>query len=117
PSEIVIKQVANRSKDKVTIIQGVDRKLPLEDIAQAIGLSLESLLEEMNQIVESGTKLDIGYYIEENLDDDVVEEIFDYFHDASFDSIEDAFQQLKDDDITMEELALTRIKFMTEIVN
>ncbi|MCB0647591.1 MAG: ATP-dependent DNA helicase RecQ [Saprospiraceae bacterium] len=115
--DIVIKQVANKSKDKVTIIQGIDRKLSLKDIAKSVDLTYEELLEEMNQIVDSGTKLDISYYLEDNLDEDIMEEIFDYFHEASSDSVLKAYEELKEEDITIEEIFLARIQFMTEVVN
>ena len=115
--DFVVKQVANKSKSKVNIIQGIDRKIPLEDVANSLQLDLDGLLTEMNIIVNSGTKLDINYYIESNLDDSVVEDIYDYFNDADSDSVEEAFQELKDDEITMEEVKLVRIKFMTEMAN
>jgi len=117
PEDIVIKQVANKSKDKVTIIQGIDRKQSLKDIAKSVDLTYEDLLEEMNQIVDSGTKLDINYFLEDNLDEDIMEEIFDYFHEASTDSSQAAFKELKGEDITMEEIYLARIKFISEVVN
>ncbi|MFZ1788995.1 MAG: ATP-dependent DNA helicase RecQ, partial [Saprospiraceae bacterium] len=117
PEDIVIKQVANKSKDKVTIIQGIDRKQSLKDIAKSVDLTYEDLLEEMNQIVDSGTKLDINYFLEDNLDEDIMEEIFDYFHEASTDSSQTAFKELKGEDITMEEIYLARIKFISEVVN
>jgi ATP-dependent DNA helicase RecQ len=117
PSDFVMKQVANKSKDKVTIIQGVDRKLPLEDIAKSVEMTMESLLDEMSMIAFSGTKLDISYYIEENLDEDILDEIYDYFKEADSDSIEEAYKQLKDEDITMEEIQLVRLKFLSEVVN
>ena len=117
PSEIVIKQVANKSKDKVTIIQGIDRKLPFEDIARSVDMTLEDLIERLNIMVEGGTKLDINYFLEDNLDEDIIEEIFDYFHEAESASLTEAFEELKEDDISMEELSLVRIKFMSEVAN
>lgn len=117
PEEIVIRQVANKSKDKVTIIQGIDKQLPLDDIAKHVGKTLEELLEELNMIVDNGTKLDIDYYIEEEVDHDIVEEIYDYYKTAETDSIQEAYKALKDEDITMEELSLVRIKFMSEFAN
>lgn len=117
PSEIIVKQVANKSKDKVTIIQGIDRKMPFADISSSIKRTMEELLEELNIIVDSGTKLDIGYYLEDEVDEDVIEEIFDYFSDADSDSVQDAYAELKEDDITMEEIMLVRIKFMSEVAN
>ena len=117
PQDIVIKQVANKSKSKVAIIQGVDRKLPLEDMADSNNLSLEDLLEEMNVIVNSGTKLDINYYLEDNMDEETMEEVFDYFHEAETDKVDDAFNELKDEDINREEIQMVRIKFISEVVN
>ena len=117
PTDIVIKQIANKSKSKVAIIQGIDRKIPLEDIATSNQMSFEALIDELNIIVGSGTKLDINYYLEDNLDEDVVEDIYDYFGDADSDSIDDAFTELKEDDITRNEIQLVRIKFMSDVVN
>ena len=117
PTEIVIKQIANKSKAKVAIIQGIDRKIPLEDIATSNQMSFEALIDELNIIVGSGTKLDINYYIDDNLDEDVVDDIYDYFGDADSDSIDDAFNELKEDDITLNEIQLVRIKFMSDVVN
>lgn len=117
PTEFVMKQVANKSKHKVAIIQGIDRKMPLFDLAQNAGMSYEELLEELNTIADGGTKLNIDYFIEDEVDEDIVEEIFDYFHDADSAGIEDAFKELKDDDITIEEIQLARIKFMNEVAN
>jgi len=117
PDDFVVKQVANKSKTKVTIIQGIDRKLPLDDIASTLGLSLDQLLQEMNIIVSSGTKLDISYYLNDTLDEGITEDVFDYFSEADSDSAEDALKELAEDDITMEEILMVRIKFMSEMAN
>ena len=117
PTDFVMKQVADKSKAKVAIIQGIDRKIPLEDIATSSNMSLEELLDEMNIIVSSGTKLNINYYLEDQLDEDVIEEIYDYFGEADSESIEDAFAELKEEDITMDEIQLVRIKFLSDVVN
>ena len=117
PMDTVVKQVANRSKSKVSIIQGVDKKLGLEDLAIELKMTLEDLLVEMNNIVDSGTKLNINYYLEDNLDEEAVEEIYDYFKDADSESSEEAFKELQEDDITLEEILMVRIKFMTEMAN
>ena len=101
----------------MVIIQGIDRKMPLEDIAQSNNMNLEQLLEEMNHIVNSGTKLDINYYIESNIDEEVVEEIYDYFCDAESDTVDAALEELKDEDINREEIQMVRIKFMTTVAN
>ncbi len=117
PTDFVMKQVADKSKAKVAIIQGIDRKIPLEDIATSSNMSLEELMDEMNIIVSSGTKLNINYYLEDQLDEDVIEEIYDYFGEADSESIEDAFAELKEEDITMDEIQLVRIKFLSDVVN
>ena len=117
PADFVIKQIANKSKSKVAIIQSIDRKIPLEDIASSNRMSLDALMDELDIIVSSGTKLDINYYLEDNLDEDVVDDIYDYFGDADSDSIDDAYKELKEDDITLDEIKLVRIKFMSDVVN
>ncbi len=117
PSDFVVKQVADKSKAKVAIIQGIDRKMPLEDIAGRADITLEELLTEMNMIVTSGTKLDLDYYIEDNLDEDVVDDIYDYFDGAESESIDAAFEELNDDDITMEEIQVVRLKYLSEFAN
>ena len=116
--EHTVKQVANKSRDKVAIIQSIDCKIPLDYIAEQVGMSMEDLLNELNMIVDAGTKLNIDYYLNDNMDEDVVEEIFDYFNDeAEDDSVESAIRELQEEDITMEEVQLVRIKFMTEVAN
>lgn len=117
PNDLVIKQVANKSKIKINIIQGVDRKIPLDDLASSNQLSMEDLLMEMNVIVNSGTKLNIDYYIDENVDEYSKEDIYDHFLESKTGNIEEAFQALQEDDITMEEIQLIRIKFMSEYAN
>jgi ATP-dependent DNA helicase RecQ len=114
PNDFVVKQVANKSKVKVNIIQGIDRKVPLDDLAQANNLSMEDLLQELYAIVSSGTKLNIDYYIEDNVDEYSREDIEDYFMEATTDSVEEAFAELKEEDITLEEVQLIRIKFMSD---
>lgn len=117
PEEFVIKQVANKSKNKVNIIQSVDKKIPLYDIADANGMSMEELLDEMYVIVNAGTRLDINYYIEENVDEYSNEDIRDYFMEADSDDIHKAFEELEEDDITLEEIQLVRIDFMSSMAN
>ena len=117
PTEFVVKQVANKSKVKVTIIQGIDRKIPLNDIAESSHISMEELLQELDAIVSAGTKLNLDYYIEDNVDEYSKDDIYDYFMEADSDSIEDAFKELQEDDITMEEIQLMRIKFLSEMGN
>ncbi|OAV43537.1 ATP-dependent DNA helicase RecQ [Lewinella sp. 4G2] len=117
PLDFVVKQVANKSKKKVNIIQAVDRKIPLEDIASGNQLSMDELLEEMVSIVHSGTKLNIDYYIEEEVDEYSLEDTYEYFMQADTDDPDIAFQTLKEEDVTIDEIKLVRIKFLTEMAN
>ena len=117
PDDFVMKSIVNKSVNKVFIIQSVDRKLPLEDIADAKGLDMEELLDEIEAIVFSGTKLNLNYYIEQTLDEDIVDEIYDYFHDeAESDSLADAMADLGSD-YDEQEVRLVRIKFLCEVAN
>ena len=117
PDDFVMKSMVSKSVNKVFIIQSVDRKLPLEDIADAKGLDMEELLSEIEAIVYSGTKLNLNYYLEQTLDEDVVDDIFDCFHDeAESDSLAEAMKALGSDYDELE-VRLVRIKFLCEIAN
>ena len=117
PDDFVMKSMVNKSVNKVFIIQNIDRKIPLEDIADSKGMEMEELLDEIEAIVSSGTKLNLDYYIEQTLDDDVVDEIFDYFrNEAESDSLEAAMEDLRDD-YDEPEVRLVRIKFLCEVAN
>jgi ATP-dependent DNA helicase RecQ len=117
PMDMVVKSVVNKSGIKVFIIQSIDRKVALEDIALAKNLSFEELITEIESIVGSGTKIDIKYYIDEFVDPYHQEEIFEYFRKAESDSIEDALLELGEDEFNEEEIRLMRIKFMSELGN
>nr|WP_218625284.1 DNA helicase RecQ [Mucilaginibacter sp. dw_454] len=117
PVDMVIKSAANKSALKVFIIQNIDRHLNLDDIAASKGLTYEEVLKEVETIVNSGTKLNLNYYIDEVIDEDKQEEVFDYFRTAEIDSIDDALAELGADDYTREEVQLMRIKFMSELGN
>jgi ATP-dependent DNA helicase RecQ len=117
PIDMVIKSAANKSALKVYIIQNIDRHLNLEDIAASKGLTYEDILREVETIVNSGTKLNLNYYIDEVIDEDKQEEVFDYFKTAEIDSIDNALVELGSDDYTYEEVQLMRIKFMSELGN
>ncbi len=116
PDDLVVKSTGANSGLKLYIIQNVDRKLPLDDIAAAKGLEIPELIKEMEQIVFSGTKLNIDYWIDEVLDEDQQEEIHDYFLEAETDSIDEAMQEF-DGDYEDEELRLYRLKFISEVAN
>ena len=117
PDDFVVKSVTAKSGNKVFIIQSIDRKLDLKDIASSKGLDMSDLLSEIEAIVATGTKVNINYYIEEELDPEVVEEIYDWFkEEAASDSLEDAIQALGSD-YSEEEIRLVRIKFLCEVAN
>ena len=98
------------------MIQSIDRKLQLEDISDAKGMTVDELITEMETIVFSGTKLNINYYLEDIFDDDQIEELYDYFIESNSDSIKDAIDYF-DGDYEEEEIRLYRIKFLSEIAN
>ena len=112
--DIVVKSVINKSKLKVYIIQNIDRKIPLEDIAVSKNLTLEELLREIESIVVSGTKLNIDYYINETIDMYHREEILDYLQSTERDAVEEDLEELGEEEYTLEEIRLMRIKFLSD---
>jgi ATP-dependent DNA helicase RecQ len=116
PDDLVVKSTGVNSVNKLYIIQNIDRKLPLDDIASSKGLTMDALISEMEQIVNSGTKLNIKYWIDEMLDDEQQEEIHDYFMESHSDNIEEALREFEGD-YDLEELRLMRIKFISEVAN
>ena len=116
PVDMRVRTVANKSLQKISIIQSIDRQVALDDIALAKGLDFDELLDELESIVYSGTKLNIDYFIEEEIDDDKVDEIYEYFRESETDDLERAFKYL-DDDISEEEIRLVRIKFISDLAN
>ena len=116
PDDLVVKSTGVNSSLKLYLIQSIDRKLLLEDISDAKGMTLDELITEMETIVFSGTKLNINYYLEEIFDDDQIEELYDYFIESNSDSIKDAINYF-DGDYEEEEIRLYRIKFLSEIAN
>lgn len=114
PMNMVVKSIVNKSTQKVFIIQSVDRKIPLEDIAEAKNITIDNLIEEMESIVFSGTKLDIAYYIDETIDEEIQDEIIEYFKSSDTDSIEVALKELQDDEIGEFQIRLMRLRFVSE---
>ena len=115
--DVRVKTVPNKSKNKVSIIQGIDRKVVLDDLARAKGIEFDELLDEIEAIVYSGTKLNIDYYIEEVMDEDHMLDIYDYFHDESeTDDLDEALDELGDE-YSEDEVRLVRIKFLSELAN
>jgi len=117
PEDLVVRTVANKSKMKVFIIQSIDRKLSFEDIADSKGLEVKDIIGEVEAIVNSGTRLNIDYYINDVLDEDHQEEIFEYFREAENDSIESALDELGEDDYSEDDIRLMRVKFISDMGN
>jgi ATP-dependent DNA helicase RecQ len=117
PDDLVVRTVANKSKMKVFIIQSIDRKLSFEDIADSKGLEVSDVIGEVEAIVNSGTKLNIDYYINDVLDEDHQDEIFEYFREAETDSIEAAVEELGEEDYTADDIRLMRVKFFSDMGN
>jgi ATP-dependent DNA helicase RecQ len=117
PQDMVVKSVVNKSGVKVFIIQSIDRKIPLHDIAEAKNLEMLELIDEIEAIVNSGTKININYYLDDVMDEDRIEDIYQYFREAESESIKEALNELEAEDYTEEEIRLVRIKFFSELGN
>ncbi|OQA97387.1 MAG: ATP-dependent DNA helicase RecQ [Bacteroidetes bacterium ADurb.Bin217] len=115
PQDMVVKSVVNKSGNKVQMIQSIDRKVALDTVAESKGMTMVELLEELERIVNSGTKINLDYYIKQVIEEDVVEEIFDYFRTSESESVQDAIDELTQDDYSEEEIRLVRIKFLSEL--
>ncbi|PST83000.1 DNA helicase RecQ [Pedobacter yulinensis] len=117
PIDLVIRTQANKSQLKVSIIQNIDRQIGLETIADSKGITYEDILKEIESIVNSGTKINLDYFIDDLIDEERQDEVFDYFRAAENDSIDAALNELGETDYTREEIQLMRIKFMSELGN
>ena len=116
PEDIRIKSVANKSLKKLKIIEKIDLRTPLDELAKTLGLEFTELLDDLEAIVYSGTKINIGYYIEEILDDDQIEDILDYFYESDTDRLSVAMEELGEY-YTEEEVRLIRLKFLSDVAN
>lgn len=116
PEDLRVRTVANKSKIKVSIVQSIDRKVALDDIAMSKGLEFSELLDEIEAIVYSGTRINIDYFLADVLDEDHVDDIYEYFKDAETDDLEEAIEELGGD-YTEDEIRLVRIKFISELAN
>lgn len=114
--DLLVRTASNKSSNKVNIIQQIDRKMSLSDMASRTNLTVEEVLAEIEQIVQAGTKVNIDHCIEESMDEDCVEELFDFFSESEDESIEGAIAEF-DDSYSEEELRLVRIKFLSDIAN
>lgn len=116
PVDMRVRSVAKNSMRKLKIVQCVDREMPLDDIAKSLGIKFDELLDELEAIVYSGTKLDINYYLEDRMDDDELDDIYSYFEEAETDSLQDAFSEF-DGDYSDENIRLVRIMYISENAN
>ena len=117
PEDMRIRSVAKNSQQKISIIQAIDRRVDLDDLAESKGMSMEELLDEIEAIVYSGTKLNINYFIDEIMEEDKRDEIYDYFRSAHTDSVKVAMKELDEDDISEIDIRLVRVKFQSEMGN
>ena len=117
PIDLIVKSIVNKSVLKVFIIQNIDRNISLNDMCKAKGIKMSDLLSEIESIVGSGTRIDISYFINEVIDVERQEEVFGYFKSAETDSVEDALNELGENDYSIEDIRLMRIKFMSELGN
>ena len=117
PNDMVVKSVVNKSALKIHIIQNIDKRVPLDDIAYGKGLTFDELLTEIESIVASGTRLDLNYYIEDNIDIYHQEDILDYFQEAETDNVQQALRALGEDEYEEDEVRIMRIKFMSDVGN
>jgi ATP-dependent DNA helicase RecQ len=117
PMDLVVKSIINKSGLKVYIIQNIDRKISLDDISEAKGIKLGDVISEIESIVASGTRIDINYYLNEVIDPDRQKEVFDYFRTAETDSVDEAVTELGEEEYTIDEIRLMRVKFMSEMGN
>ena len=117
PEDMRIRSVAKNSQQKISIIQAIDRRVDLDDLAESKGMSMEELLDEIEAIVYSGTKLNINYFIDEIMEEDKRDEIYDYFRTANTDSVKVAMKELDEDDISEIDIRLVRVKFQSELGN
>lgn len=117
PEDLVVKSIVKKSGVKVFIIQSIDRKVSFDDIAQSKGLSMSELLDEIEAIINSGTKLNVDYYVEDILDEENIDIIYDHFYDSQTGDINEAVSALEEEGFTEEEIRLGRIKFISDMAN
>ncbi len=117
PNDFVLKSVVGKGTDKIKIIHSIDKRISLDEVAKTLGMKRGDLINELETIVNSGTKLNIDYYLYDIMDEELVGYIFDYFREAQTDSLDAAYDEFKDDDVDIEQLQLVRVKFMSELAN
>jgi ATP-dependent DNA helicase RecQ len=117
PTDFIVRSVANKAGEKIKIIQAIDKRISLDDLARTLGISRKDMIAELETIVHSGTKLNIDYHLNNIMDEDLVKDIYDYFRSAETDSLDAAMDEFSADGIEVDEIQLVRIKFMSELAN
>ena len=117
PSDFVVKTLASKSAEKIKIIQSIDKRISIDDIARQVNLSKKELIHELETIVHSGTKLNIDYYLHDKLDEDLVSDIYDFFRTQETDNLDPVLDEFSNDDVEIEDLQLVRLKFLSELAN
>lgn len=117
PDDFVMRSIANKSEDKLQIIKSIDRNVPLDQIAVSLGVEMEELIKKLEAIVYAGTKIDIDYYIENEVDEDKIDDLYGYFMEVDDDNLEDALEEFEEDGYSEEEIRLVRIMFISEVAN
>ena len=117
PTDFIVKSVANKAGEKIKIIQAIDKRISLDDLARSLGISRKDMITELETIVHSGTKLNIDYHLNNTMDEDLVQDIYDYFRSSESDSLEAAMDEFSNDGVEVDEIQLVRIKFMSELAN
>lgn len=117
PTDFIVRSVANKSGEKIRIIQAIDKRISLDDLARTLGISRKDMIVELETIVHSGTKVNIDYHLNNIMDEELVKDIYDYFRSAETDSLEAAMDEFSNDGVEMDEIQLVRIKFMSELAN
>jgi ATP-dependent DNA helicase RecQ len=116
PDDFVVKTSGEKSRKKIAIIQNIDKKIDIEDIAKSLGVEIGEFIEELEHMVSTGTKLDLMYYLTELMDEEYLDEIFDFFRKQEDDNIENAVKHF-DGDFSIEELKLCRLQFISDMSN
>ena len=117
PTDFIVRSVANKAGEKIKIIQAIDKRISLDDLARTLGISRKDMITELETIVHSGTKLNIDYHLNNVMDEDLVKDIYEYFRSAETDSLDAAMDEFSNDGIEVDEIQLVRIKFMSELAN
>ncbi|MCW5906816.1 MAG: DNA helicase RecQ [Chitinophagales bacterium] len=117
PTDFKVKSVVGKGTEKIKIIQAIDKRIPVDEIAKSLGMKRSDFIDELESIVNSGTKVNIDYYLNSAMDEELVGYIYDYFRESQTDSIDDAYEEFKNDGVDADDLRLVRIKFMSEMAN